>query len=203
MGWPLFLTWPSENERYYKIVMKTGFPRQGNHRLIMGYIKYHSWYYFLKDKIQKGEKACFISGVRKKESDIRNKRRIYTKKPVDTRSKYEVFVKPFLYKNGKQLWDYYIENGLEKTPAYDWLNKSGECLCGSFTEPWELKMLEKYDPLSFSTIKWLEKEIQLHGTKEAKKFPTWGGRGVKTDDISTQSTFEDYEDYCGESCQVN
>lgn len=207
MGWKLHMTWPSENERYYKIVMNHGFARQGNHRLVMGYIKYHSWYYFLKEKITGGQNACFISGVRKKESKIRDKKRLFTKTPVDTRSRYEIFVKPFLYKNGLQLWEYYNKYELKKSPAYEWLNKSGECLCGSFTEPWELMMLEKYDQLSFQAIKWLEKEIQLHGSYEAKKFPKWGIHGSYTDDIEQQKTFDDFlgkvnEDYCGESCIV-
>lgn len=205
MHWKLHMTWPSDKERYYNVVMNHGFARQGNHRLVMGYIKYHSWYYFLKERITAGEKACFISGVRKKESRIRNKMRIFTKTPVDYNSRYELFVKPFLYKNGLQLWNYYNEHSLEKTPVYEWLNKSGECLCGSFTEPWELQMLEKHDKLSFETIKWMEKEIQIHGTKKAKKFPKWGIHGSYTSDIEQQTVFEDFkvnEDYCGESCVV-
>ena len=205
MGWKLYMTWPSDKERYYNIVMKHGFARQGNHRLVMGYIKYHSWYYFLKEKIIKGEKAAFISGVRKKESDIRNKRRLYTKHPVDQRSRFELFIKPFLYKNGVQLWDYFIENNLKKSGVYEWLNKSGECLCGSFTEPWELKMLEKFDQLSFQTIKWMEKQLQIKGTKAAKKHPKWGIHGSSAIEIEEQLTFENFavnEDYCGESCQV-
>jgi len=199
MGWPLNMTWPSVNETYYKIVIKHGFARQGNHRLVMGYIKYHSWYYFLRERILQGEKCCFISGVRKRESEIRNKRRLFTKHPVDNQSRFELFVKPFLYKNASQLWEYYNEHDLEKTPVYSWLNKSGECLCGSFTEPWELKMLEKHDPRIFQSIKWLENQIQLHGSKDAKKFPKWGIHGSYTEEIEEQSSIDDY---CGESCQV-
>ncbi len=207
MNWKLHMTWPSENERYYKVVMKHGFARQGNHRLVMGYIKYHTWYYFLRERILKGEKCAFISGVRKRESMIRNKRRLFTKSPVDNKSRFELFIKPFLYKNGTQLWEYYNKHGLKKTPVYEWLNKSGECLCGSFTETWELKMLEKFDPLSFNTIKWMEKQLKKYGTKEAQKYSKWGAKqlsndnqvGQSTDDVEQQSTMEDY---CGESCMT-
>ena len=210
MNWKLYLTYPSDKERLYNIIMREVFARQGNHRLVMGYIKYHSWYYFLREKILQGEKAAFISGLRKKESQIRNKMRQFTKHPVDKRGRFELFIKPFLYKNAGQLWEYFNHYELKKTPVYSWLNKSGECLCGSFTEPWELKMLEKYDPGSFETIKWLEKQLQLHGTDKAKRFSKWGVRGQNlgnpygvhgsyTKEVEDQTAIDDY---CGESCAV-
>ncbi len=201
MNWPLIFTWAKIS--YYDSVMEYGFPGAGSHRLIMGYLKYHSWYWFLRDKL-KTEKACFISGVRKKESTVRDKKRFYTRKPIDTNGKI-IFAKPFLYKNGSQLMEYFIKNGLKKSPAYDYFDKSGECWCGCFTHEWELKLLEKHDPQTFQTIKWLEKQVQLHGTTEAKKHPYWG-RGSGVGNIELQKQFSDFEindDYCGESCDVN
>ena len=157
-GWKIHMTWASEKERFYNIAMRFGFAFAGNHSMWMGYLKMPTWYYFLHPKIKAGENACFISGVRKKESRMRNKIKKYTKKPLDFNSGLP-YVKPFLYKNGTQLWDYFIENDLEKTPVYDWLNRSGECYCGAHAEEWDLKLMEKYDRLAFDTIKWLEKEM--------------------------------------------
>lgn len=157
-GWPLFFTWASERERFYNVVMKYGFAGRGNHRLWMGYLKHHTWYYFLKERLALGEKAAFISGVRKKESWARSKLRIYTKKPIDVDS-HMVFAKPFLYKNGTQLWEYYNKWDLEKSKAYDFFDKSGECWCGAYSHKWELKMLEKHDRLTYEAIRWLEKQI--------------------------------------------
>jgi len=157
-GWKIHMTWASEKERFYNIAMRFGFAFAGNHSMWMGYLKMHTWYYFLHPKIKSGENACFISGVRKKESRMRNKIKKYTKKPLDFNSGLP-YVKPFLYKNGSQLWDYFIENDLEKTPVYEWLNRSGECYCGAHAEEWDLKLMEKYDRLAFDTIKWLEKEM--------------------------------------------
>ncbi len=202
MNWKLEMTWARRS--YYDIVMEHGFPNPASHRVIMGYLKFHSWYYYLQAKIKGGEKAAFISGVRKKESSVRNKQRFYTKKPMDHYGKV-VFSKPFLYKNGEQLVEYHIKNGLKKTPAYDYFDKSGECWCGCFYNEWELKMIETHDPILFDQIKWLEKELQLHGTKEAKKFPHWG-RSVGANISEQQTTFDSIdinEDYCGESCNVN
>ncbi len=203
MGWNLFFTWARKS--YYDIVMEHGFPNPASHRVVMGYLKFQSWYYFLRS-VKKT--SCFISGVRKKESWARNKIRFYTKKPIDINATL-TFAKPFLYKNGTQMMEYFIKNGLKKTPAYEFFDKSGECWCGCFYNEWELKMLEKYDPFVFNTIKWLEKQVQLKGTKTAKKFPYWG-RSVGAETSEMQKTLGDFdfdsssvnEDYCGESCVV-
>lgn len=200
MGWPLFFTWA--RKPYFDIIMEKGFPNAGAHKVIMGYLKFQSWYYFLRS-VKKN--ACFISGVRKKESWARNKIRFYTKKPIDINATL-TFAKPFLYKNGTQLVEYFIKNGLKKTKAYDFFDKSGECWCGCFYNDWELKMIEKHDPLLFDTIKWYEKQIQLRGTKMAKKFPHWG-RSVGAEVSEMQTTFDGgvfdvNEDYCGESCSI-
>ncbi len=197
MGWKLHMTWA--RKPYYDIVMEHGFPNPGAHKIIMGYLKFQSWYYFLRD-IKKT--SCFISGVRKKESWVRNKIRFYTKKPIDISAQL-TFCKPFLYKNGNQLMEYFIKNGLKKTPAYDYFDKSGECWCGCFYNEWELKMIETHDPILFGQIRWLEQQLQKYGTKEAKKFPHWG-RSVGADYSEMQSTLGDFnEEYCGESCVID
>lgn len=197
-NWPLFMTWARKS--YYETVLEHGFPNPKSHRVIMGYLKFHSWYYFMRDM---KKDSAFISGVRKKESMVRNKKRFYTKTPIDVNATL-TFAKPFLYKNGTQLIEYFVKNGLKKSPAYDYFDKSGECWCGCFYNEWELKMLEKHDPLVYGTIKWLESQVQKFGTKEAKKFPHWG-RSVGAEISESQTTFADFdvnEDYCGESCEV-
>ena len=198
MKWPLHMTWAKKS--YYEIVLEHGFPNPKSHKVIMGYLKFQSWYYFMKDK--KNDSA-FISGVRKKESWARNKIRFYTKTPIDINATL-TFCKPFLYKNGTQLSEYFIKNGLKKSPAYDYFDKSGECWCGCFYNEWELKMIEKYDSLLFETIQWLESQVKKYGTKEAKKFPYWGRR-VGSNQYKLKKSLEDFEvndDYCGESCEV-
>ena len=200
-GWELHLTYARKS--YYDIIIEHGFPGPGSHRIIMGYLKFQSWYYYYKD-FMKGRNACFISGVRKKESMVRDKKRFYTRTPIDINAGM-IFCRPFLYKNGTQLQEYFIKEGLKKSPAYDYFGKSGECWCGCFYNEWELKMLEKHDPFVFNTIRWYEKQIRLHGTKEAKRNPYWG-RSVGADVSEMQSVLGDFkinEDYCGESCGVD
>ncbi len=196
-NYPLTLLWPRERDRFYNVVMRFGFASTATHQQWMGMLKYHSWERFIRDALNGGEKAAFISGVRKKESWARNKRRLYTKKPVDLDGRI-IFIKPFLYKNGLQLMEYFYDNELKRSPTYQWLDKSGECYCGAFAENWELKMMEKYDPFAFKTIQWLEAQIQLHGSKKAKIYNKWGN-GPPTALVKDQKNIEDY---CGESCQI-
>ena len=205
MGWKLYLTYQQENERFQKIMLKIGFATPGSHRIWMGYLKYHAWYYFSKWRKKENEKMAFISGVRKKESRQRAKIKGYARKPVDVNATM-IFVKPFLYKSGVELWDYFIENKLKKTPVYDWLNRSGECYCGAFTQPGDLKVMQKYDPLAFDTIKYYEKLIKKNGTDVARKNSKWGEHNQSTNDIINQTLLDNFikidDDYCGESCTV-
>lgn len=224
---PINMTWGKKT--YYQIVVEEGhgFPTPRAHPIIMGYLKFHSWYDFLKPQLRAGEKACFISGVRKKESWARDKKRFYTKTPIDVNATL-TFCKPFLYKNGIQLHEYFIKNGVKKSPAYNWFDKSGECWCGCYYNNWELKMLETYDPFIFSTIQWLENEVQkkirrlrYYDIPKARRqhkavnplkkqlwdmstHSKWGG-SVGAEQSRLQTTFSDFEvneDYCGESCVV-
>lgn len=201
MNYKLTMTWPKENERFYPTLLKYGWASPQTHRAWMGVLKQHSWYWLMREAQQRGEKAAFVSGVRKKESAARKFQKKYTRTPINTDGK-QIYVKPFHYKNGTQLWDYYNEFDVEKSPVYTWLNRSGECYCGAYLKNWELKMIEKYDPFAFETIKYYEKQIKLHGSPKAKKYWRYGGFNT-TDEIEQQTTFDDFkEELCGESCVV-
>ena len=194
-SWQLYKTYPKETETYEAWVLKYGFPGPANHHRIMGALKFHTWQRFVS--LMKFENPILISGVRKKESWARSKKRIYSKKPIDKSSNI-TFAKPFIYKNASQLWEYYKEYDLEKSPVYDWFNKSGECHCGSFAQRGELDFLNTYDKEIFNKIKTLENKIDLIGTKTAKKYNRWG-HSISTDDIKAQNKLDEY---CGESCVV-
>lgn len=159
-GWKLYMTWASPNERFLLVALRHGFAFGGNHGMWMGYLKQHTWYYFLKSRIALGENACFISGVRKGESKQRNQIKKYTKQPIDL-SADQTYCKPFLWKNGSWIWSYYYDHNLEKTSVYDWLNKSGECHCGHETNSWDLALLEKLDNLQFQNIQFVERMMKI------------------------------------------
>ena len=212
MGWRLWFTWSDKRKTFKDVLLERGWAAPQTHRTWMGYLKFHSWYYFGSDRLKKGEKMAFISGVRKKESRARQYAKKYTKTPVDHYGKV-VFIKPFLFKNGEQLWNYFYEFGLEKSKVYEWLNRSGECHCGAHAQAWDLQLIKQYDPLTFETIQYYEKQIELYGTDVAKKYHKWGGHSkLTTEDIQKQSSLDTFtdgdqvikvsDDYCGESCMV-
>lgn len=216
-GWDLEFTYARKT--FYDIVMQVGFRGMGAHRIIQGYLKSQAWYHYMKPKLRRGEKCAWISGVRKKESNMRNKTKFYTKKPIDINAT-QTFGRPFHYKNGAQLQEYLVTEDIKKSPAYEFFNKSGECWCSCQNHYWELKMLEQHDPFIFNTIKWLESEIQRVGSPVAKKHPHWG-QSVGAKATEEQLTLGDFEimtvdeeielknllrgnmvDYCAESCEV-
>lgn len=209
---PLFFTWAKKN--YVNWVDDNGFGGEGVHNVVMSKLKFLSWRLFLRDKGD--EKACFISGVRKKESKRRNGRRAY-KSPIDFDNK-TCFVKPLFYKNGIWLWNYIGNNNLKVSPVNDILGISGDCLCGCFAEKYEIKLIEQYYPYMFSAIKWLEERAKKSKSKLANKFSTWGS-GPSLKDVEMQTQLKDWfgqleeesglekstiniEEYCTESCSV-
>jgi len=232
MGWKLFMTWPKEEERFYNVVMRYGFGGPGNHNLVMGYLKHHSWRQFIAD--HKVENPCLISGVFKKESKSREYKKQYSKKPIDKDGDM-IFVKPFFYKTAVQFWDYFMQYKLKKSPTYEWFNKSGECFCGCYGNQWELQLMKEFDPLAFEYIQWLEARIKIR-IKELDEEIIELGRGIgknilsqfvhhakkskmeslikNRDDLINYGTWGHgptttdikaqtlLDDYCGESCQV-
>lgn len=228
-NWPLFFTWPKEQHRFHKIVLRIGFPGRGNHKKFMGYLKYHSWERFIAE--HKDEKPALISGVRHSESYARKYIKQYSQNPIDWH-KNTCFIKPFFYYNGLQIWDYIGRYDLKISPVHDWLNISGDCFCGSFAEMWELKLIEKFDPIAYNYIKWTEKQVQLEIPKIRDQIAKLGqGMGSlllgtistkqrklrslqkQLHDLESYSTWgsgptteeseaqTSIEDYCGESCQ--
>lgn len=210
---PLFMTYPKEENNFYHIALRKGFATKGSHRIWMGYLKFHSWYYFMRDYARKVEELnpFYISGVRKSESKQRKDIKNYTRTPIDKNATM-TFARPFFHMTGQDLWNYYYEHQLEKTPTYEWLNRSGECYCGAYTEPWDLMMMKTHDSLAYNTIGWIEKQILSFGTPYAKLHWKWGEVKKSTEDIDNQNTLDDFmvlddgirlslqDDLCGESC---
>lgn len=79
-NWKLHMTWAKKS--YTKIVLDDGFPTMGGHRIIMGYLKFQSWYEFMRD-FDLIDSGSLISGVRKKESKMRDKTKFYSRLPID------------------------------------------------------------------------------------------------------------------------
>ena len=211
MGWPLTITYAPKRKRrpgpfgweysYENFCKEKGFPGPHLHQNVMGYLKYYGWRRFMINKKLTEPGCCLISGVRKKESLNREKFREYTKKRINYDGSM-TFVLPFLYKNGIQMGRYFIENGLKKSPAYDMgFNISGECMCGSFANPWERLLIQRNDPDLFKRLVALEADVKKMGTWRAKHNTEWG----KSKPVATlkkrRTKSLGIEMYCTESCE--
>ena len=172
---------------YENRILYHGFPMSGSHNITMAELKFYPMRTFIGKKIKDGEKPAIISGVRKKESTRRNTRKSYSK--YINCDGNVIFVCPLYFKSNDWVTKYWIENDIKRSPVYETLHISGDCLCGCFAKKDELKLLEMFHPDVFKKIKDLENEIKIKGTKEAKKYSTWGNGG-NTKDIESQTTIE-------------
>ncbi len=175
---------------YENLVKVFGFPKKSFHNNTMAWLKYYPIREFIDSRWRMGEKPAVISGVRKNESARRKFASKYTANPLD-RMESIIFVKPLYYKTNNWVSEYWIKTGMKKSPVYETLHISGDCLCGCFADSKELKLIEMFHPEVFKKIKLLEKLIKKEGTKHAQKNNTWGNGSFSTGDIQNQQTLDE------------
>lgn len=174
-GWGLQMLYPRITFKEYVIDYANGFPSKGNHRFVMGYLKYWPMKKWFQTLLGEGLKPIYVSGVRKRESKRRTKN-YATPFVKDGRME---FVASAFDLHNVDVWDYVKNNNLERAPAYEILGYGGDCLCGSFAEKEELKLLEQFYKKEFANIKWIEslipqrlieieKEILIREANESK-----------------------------------
>tara|TARA_R100001086_G_C11796357_1_gene247665 strand:- start:20 stop:1024 length:1005 start_codon:yes stop_codon:yes gene_type:complete len=178
---------------YEKAVLRWGFPSAYSHPQTMAWLKWHSIVQFLLKKEALGEKPAFMSGIRKKESKKRNKNFKHWHDKTDRIN----FVKPIFYKDNNWVMKYVIENNIKRSPVYETLHRSGDCLCGCFGQTQDLKLIQMFHPDAFNEIRRLEELIKKEGTPNAKKFGLWGNTrkdtwGTSTNDIIAQTNLENF-----------
>lgn len=179
---------PGDEFSYEKLVLTYGFPQQAFHTVTMRHLKYFPLRKFIYDRINLGEKPCIVGGIRKNESA---RRKLKWKKYFYNDGKMW-FVSPIFFKEDLWVYDYFIKNDIKRSPVYDTLHISGDCLCGCFAKKEELKLLQMFHPEVFDEIKRLEKLIKEKGTKEANTQTTWGVHNQTTENTESQSQIESF-----------
>ena len=180
-----------ESYSYEALVLNYGFPKQAFHTVTMRHLKYFPMRKFIYDRIALGENPCIVGGIRKNESA---RRKLKWNKYFYNDGKMW-FVSPIFFKEDDWVYKYYIENGIKRSPVYDTLHISGDCLCGCFAQKNELELLKGFHPEVYEEIKRLEKLIKEKGTEEAKESTTWGGHGV-----TTHESDDDAENFVCNDC---
>ena len=173
---------------YKNLVMRYGFPSHSGHTMVMQQLKLFPIRQFIHQRIKAGEKPCIITGIRKKES-ARRSRNYYT--PIDKDGKM-VYVKPLFYKTNEWVYRYFVENDVKRSPVYETLHLSGDCLCGCFAKKGEAKLLQIFHPEVYDKILKLENEFKKIKDHPYKAFGTWGNSKNSIKDVKSQSTIESY-----------
>lgn len=176
--WKLIIVEPKQGESYEEFVKKYGFPHSGIHNSIMGCLKFHplrKWHYEQK---KLGRNIMFVSGARRKESK-RRKKRDYMKKQYNELDGMR-FYKSIFDWTTTQVWDYLKENNIPRSPIYETMHISGDCLCGSFSSKGESAFLKMFHPKMFNYFLELEKK---YGGK-------WGNQ-ISIVDMKNQKTLDE------------
>lgn len=184
-NWKLHVIEPHPKFTYASHVLQYGFPLAGFHKLIMGKLKYKTMRDFALTINRKSH--CLISGVRKFESTRRMGNYPY---PIQSDNALW-FGCPFFYKTSEELYKYIHVNGLKITPVSAEMGTSGECMCGSFATSGEKLKIRELDPKLADYIQWLEEGIQKFGSKEAKRYPKWGGQ-AKMNELEQQQQIDSF-----------
>jgi len=195
-SYPLFIIKPEQVTKkngeiysYENLVLRYGFPKSAFHTSTMFHLKYFPMRKFVNDRIRDGEKPCIISGVRKFES----KRRMQKFNEYLYNDHKLWFCSPIFYKSNDWVMRYFIENDIKRSPVYNTLHLSGDCLCGAFAKKEELKLLQMFHPEVFTEIKRLESMIKKYGTQTAQKYKTWGNHlTATTTEVEQQDTLESF-----------
>jgi len=170
------------------LVLAYGFPKQALHTVTMRWLKLFSIRKFISERIALGENPAIVSGIRRNESA---RRKIKAKQYIYNDGKMW-FISPLFYKSNDWVMRYFIENDIKRSPVYNTLHISGDCLCGSFAKREELKLLEMFHPEVFTEIKRLEKLLKEKGTPEAKENSVWGIHNQTTESAKSQSQLESF-----------
>ena len=129
------------------LVLKYGFPGPAQHGMFMNYLKGRCVRQF--KKVHKGE--MLASGVRSGESQ----RRFYNTKEWSDFEGVKVWA-PLYNWTTPQVWEFFNAHGFVRSPAYQSLCISGDCLCGAYATKLEREAIRAFYPAVSDRLSWLE-----------------------------------------------
>lgn len=205
-GIPLDIREPAPHAFVYvAICLEAGFPSAGMHDMIMSFLKYKTMIKYVSDP-QHSKKPILLSGVRKYES---TRRKFNYNQPINIDSDRIVFACPIFYETDEDVYRYYIENGLKRSPVYDWAGTSFECACGSFGTPLEYQQIKQHAPKLYNFLEWIREGILQFGKPKARKYANWGNSRPIEDEQEVMEKYlgKDYQHavdvsqmICGAEC---
>jgi 3'-phosphoadenosine 5'-phosphosulfate sulfotransferase (PAPS reductase)/FAD synthetase len=181
MNWDLeIITRSDKCKTYDEFVMRYGFPSAGFHNITMLELKWKPLREWVMKRKDEGVVLC--SGVRSKES---KRRMVNTKKyQRDKSCKHMRWAAPIHYMSTSEVWAYIHEHGLKRSPVYDNIGMSGDCMCGAFSSHGEAELLEIFYPEVADKIRDMEDRC-------TNKRDTWGN-GSSMQGVKQQTNFNDW-----------
>lgn len=171
-GWPLREYFAKDyGQDYREMCIKYGFPGPGQHFRMYARLKERGLRVAIREakKVWR-DRVLLVTGVRASESE----RRMGTVGVFERRGA-SLWLNPIYdWKKGDCL-EYIADNGIERNTVSALIHKSGECLCGAFAKPDELKEIEYWFPETAREIHEIEAAVKAAGQKACK----WGVRPPK------------------------
>lgn len=180
MGVPLIVE-HTPPERYKELVLAYGgFPGPAMHWLFYRQLKERRLDDLKRREIgRRGkDKLLLLSGMRLSESQ---RRKLYISKtgPIHpaAHSPRLIFCSAIQHFTPELLMAYRAYNEVPRSPVADLLHMSGECLCGVYAHPGELKEIELWFPEVAARIRALEECVHQAGIEQPRCI--WGNGGGK------------------------
>lgn len=184
-GWKLHIIEPKVGETYEDFVRKFGFPHAGMHGAIMGFLKWHPMRTWNREQKKLGRDIVLVSGRRKKESKRRKKMK--SMKEHELTEGMQFWSAIYNWKT-VDVWDYLAKNKLQRSPIYETMHLSGDCMCGAFSSKGESDWLQIF-----------HKDMAKRFIELEKKYGDKWGNQISLTDMKQQTKLDDL--ICQE-CQV-
>lgn len=173
---------------YEDIVTKYGFPGPSQHRVMYTQLKERQLMRLARDYgATSAEPIMLCSGIRREESTVRMGRaeEIHQFKGL-------LWVNPFIDMTGIDCNEYMAHHAIKRNLVKDTLHMSGECLCGAFAHPGELKEIELWYPKTAAEIRRIEAKVRAAGFPWGWEEgpPKWWGERKKAAKYGQQDAFE-------------
>jgi 3'-phosphoadenosine 5'-phosphosulfate sulfotransferase (PAPS reductase)/FAD synthetase len=168
-GWPLKVYRAVDQGQVYEdLALTYGFPGPGSHWRMYVRLKERALDAFIREhKTHRRDRLVLSTGARAQESD----RRMGHVEDV-RRDGAQVWANPIYQWSKLDCLDTIAAAGVPRNPVVELLHMSGECLCGSFAKPDELKEIGLWFPCVAARIRAIEARVKAAGHRAC----VWGVR---------------------------
>lgn len=155
-GWPLLIYRAKDyGQNYDALALRYGFPGPGSHFRMFIRLKERALDAFIREhKTRRCDRLILSTGARSTESE----RRMGHVQTV-RRDGVKVWVNPLDTWSKRDCLDLIESAGVPRNPVVELLHMSGECLCGCFAKPGELKEIALWYPKTAERIRELERQV--------------------------------------------